>query len=300
MTSLFYLIKRNMKLFFRDKGLFFTALITPLILLMLYVTFLGNVYRDAFVSVLDEYNITVKKELLDGLVGGQLFSSLLAVSTVTVAFCANMLMVQDKVTGVARDISITPTRSSHTAIAYYVSTTLSSLIISFIAILASFIYLSVVGWYMSLADVLFIILDVFIMVGFGTALSSFINFFLSTQGQISAVGSIVSSCYGFLCGAYMPLSQLSEGFRKILSFFPGTYGTALFRKHAMGGAFTEFENTGVPAEIIDGLKEAVDFDVVFFGDKVSVSAMYIYLAIMVIAILGAYVLLNVFKKKETK
>ena len=73
MTSLFYLIKRNMKLFFRDKGLFFTALITPLILLMLYVTFLGNVYRDAFVSVLDEYNITVKKELLDGLVGGQLF-----------------------------------------------------------------------------------------------------------------------------------------------------------------------------------------------------------------------------------
>ncbi len=300
MTSLIYLIKRDIKLFFRDKGMFFTALITPLILLMLYCTFLGNVYRDAFESVLTEYGITVEKKLLDALVGGQLFSSLLAVSTVTVSFCANMLMVQDKANGAAKDISITPVKSSHTALAYYIATTLSALIISLVATLSCVIYLSVVGWYMSWSDVLFILLDVFIMVGFGTALSSVINFFLSTQGQISAVGSIVSSCYGFICGAYMPLSQLSEGFRKVLSFLPGTYGTALFRKHAMSGAFTELENTGVPSAIIDGLKESVDFDVIFFGEKVPVYAMYTYLALTVIIILGAYVLLNVFKRKETK
>ena len=44
------LIKRNIKLFFKDKGMFFTALITPAILLVLYATFLGNVYRDAFLQ----------------------------------------------------------------------------------------------------------------------------------------------------------------------------------------------------------------------------------------------------------
>ena len=98
----------------------------------------------------------------------------------------------------------------------------------------------------------------------------------------------------------MPLSQLSEGFRKVLSLLPGTYGTALFRKHAMSGAFKELENTGVPSEIIDGLKESVDFDVIFFGDKVPEYAMYIYLAAIVLVILGIYVLLNVFKRKETK
>ena len=42
------LIKRNIKLFFKDKGMFLTALITPAILLVLYATFLSNVYRDSF------------------------------------------------------------------------------------------------------------------------------------------------------------------------------------------------------------------------------------------------------------
>ena len=45
MSMAFILIKRNIKLFFKDKGMFFTSLITPAILLVLYVTFLGNVYR---------------------------------------------------------------------------------------------------------------------------------------------------------------------------------------------------------------------------------------------------------------
>ena len=41
MIGLGNLIRRNIKLFFKDKGLFFAALVTPLILLLLFVTFLG-------------------------------------------------------------------------------------------------------------------------------------------------------------------------------------------------------------------------------------------------------------------
>ncbi|HBJ18379.1 MAG TPA: ABC transporter, partial [Clostridiales bacterium] len=41
MTGLLPLIKRNTKLFFKDRGMFFSSLITPMILLVLYVTFLA-------------------------------------------------------------------------------------------------------------------------------------------------------------------------------------------------------------------------------------------------------------------
>ena len=44
MTPFFSLVKRNTKLFFKDKGMFFTSLITPVILLVLYATFLAGVY----------------------------------------------------------------------------------------------------------------------------------------------------------------------------------------------------------------------------------------------------------------
>lgn len=52
MKTLLILTKRNSKLFFKDKGMFFSSLITPAILLVLYVTFLSNVYRDSFLSAL--------------------------------------------------------------------------------------------------------------------------------------------------------------------------------------------------------------------------------------------------------
>ena len=86
------LTRRNIILFFKDKGMFFTSLITPAILLVLYATFLGNVFKDSFMAVLPE-GLKLSDEILNGLVGGQLMSSILAVSCVTVAFCSNMLMV---------------------------------------------------------------------------------------------------------------------------------------------------------------------------------------------------------------
>ena len=68
------LIKRNTVLFFKDKGMFFTSLITPLILLVLYTTFLGNVYEDSFKSVIEAAGLTIDEKLLAGCVGGQLFA----------------------------------------------------------------------------------------------------------------------------------------------------------------------------------------------------------------------------------
>ena len=203
------LIGRNIKLFLKDKGLFFTSLITPLILLVLYVTFLGNVYKDSFLQIVEPFGITLPDDVLGACVGGQLFSSLLAVCTVTVSFCANMLMVQDKVTGAYKDLTVSPVKPQTMALGYYIATLASTLLISFTAVGACMIYLYNVGWFLSVKDVLCILADVVLLVIFGTALSSIINFFLSTQGQISAVGSIVSSCYGFICGAYMPISQFS-------------------------------------------------------------------------------------------
>ncbi len=120
MNTLVALIKRNCKLFFKDKGMFFTSMVTPMILLILYVTFLGNVYRDSFADALPE-GVTVADEVINGLVGGELFSSLLAVCCVTVAFCSNMLMVQDKVSGAGNDLMIAPVRPSILALGYYIA-----------------------------------------------------------------------------------------------------------------------------------------------------------------------------------
>lgn len=296
MKTVVLLTKRNIKLFFKDKGMFFTSMITPLILLVLYATFLANVYRDAFESSFP-LGFEISDELMNGLVGGQLFSSLLAVSCVTVAFCSNLLMVQDKVSGARSDLTIAPVKRSVLALSYYFASAISTLIICLVTVAAGCIYLSQTGWYLTVTDILLIIADVFLLVMFGTALSSIINYFLHSQGQISAVGSIVSSCYGFICGAYMPISSFAEGLQKTLSFLPGTYGTALLRCHTLRGAFEELSDLGVPDVIIDSLRDSVDCNIYFFDSKVEESTMFLILGGTVIALIAIYVLMNKLKKR---
>lgn len=112
MSSLGSLTKRGLKLFFKDKDMLFSSLITPLILLVLYITFLAKVYKDSFLSSLEAAHVAdFPQELIDATVGGQLFSSLLAVCCITVAFCCNMTMVQDKVTGARKDLMMTPSKN---------------------------------------------------------------------------------------------------------------------------------------------------------------------------------------------
>lgn len=232
MKKIINLTIRNIKVYFSDKGMFFTSLITPAILLILYSTFLANVYKDAFISAIPD-GIQISNKLLNGLVSGQLVGSLLSVSCITVAFCSNMLMVQDKVNGNLKDLIITPTDKKTLAISYFLASFISTLIVNLFALGLCLIYIAINGWFMNTNDILLIVLNVISLTLFGCILSSLINSFLSTQGQISAVGSIVSSMYGFIAGAYMPMSQFGTGLRNALLFLPTTYATALMKNSVM-------------------------------------------------------------------
>lgn len=297
MSTLLALLKRNIKLYFKDKGMFFTSLITPMILLVLYATFLNNVYRDSFASNLPA-GFQLEDQLIDGLVGGQLISSILAVSCVTVAFCSNFLMVQDKANGTVKDLRISPVKPAVLSFAYYGATLLSTMVICLAALGICLGYVAAVGWYLSAGDVLLLLLDIGLLVLFGTALSSVINVFLSTQGQISAVGTIISAGYGFICGAYMPISSFGEGLQKVISFLPGTYGTALVRNHAMQGALAEMAEQGVPAAVVESFRDALDCNLYFFESPVSTAGMYGVLGGSILVLVGAFVLLNVVKKER--
>ena len=299
MTVILTLIKRNVKLFFKDKGMFFTSLVTPGILLALYATFLGNVYRDSFTANLPA-GFTIDEKLIGGLVSGQLVSSILAVSCITVSFCSNFLMVHDRANGTAKDLLISPVKVTVLSLSYYVATLISTLLICCSSLGLCLIYIAVSGWYLSVLDIFLLLLDVIILVLFGTALSSVINFFLSTQGQISAVGTIISSVYGFICGAYMPIASFGEWLQKVVLFLPGTYGTSLLRNHALGGVFREMEDIGIPAEAVKGMRDTVDCNLYFSDYRFTEPVMYTILGSAVVVLVVAYVIMNIVKQKKNK
>ncbi len=293
------LVRRNFKLFFKDKGTFFCALITPAILLVLYVSFLGKVYEDSIVSSLPPI-FAEESRIIGGLVGGQLLSSLLAVCCVTVAFCSNLIMIQDKASGARRDLEMAPVRGSTLALGYFIASAVTTMVICLVALALGFIYLAVRGWYLSALDVIMILLDMILLVLFGTSLSSLIHYPLSTQGQASAIGTIVSSGYGFICGAYMPISNFGEPLQIALSFLPGTYGTSLLRRHCMRGAIQALEEKGMHDDISVKLSDVFDSNLYFFDLRVADGVKYLVLAGAVVLLMAGYVLLCAYKEKKQR
>lgn len=291
-----FLIKRNIKLYFKDKMTFFMSLITPLILIVLFVTFLRKIYVGSFTAFMPQ-GLDVGEKIINGFTGGWFLSSILGVSCVTIAFCSNIVMVQDKISGSVMDLLAAPLKKHLLALSYYISNVVTTLIVCYIAMGAGFIYLYAVGWYLSAADVLLIVGDVALCTLFGTACAAVVENFISSQGGVSAVATLVSSMYGFICGAYMPVSQFSAPVRNFVSFIPGTYATSLFRNHYMNGVLAELENK-IPREAIAGIRDSFDGNIYFFGHSVALWQMYVIVGGASAVLIGIYIIMNVIRSKK--
>lgn len=293
------LVKRNLKLYFKDKGLFFSSLITPIILLVLYATFLAKVYKDSFMSNIPD-GVVIEEGIINSVVAAQLISSLLAVSCVTISFCSNLIMITDKANDRIYDLIITPVKRSTLSLSYFISCTISTLIITLSTLVVSFIYLATQGFYLSGLDVIKIILDVILLTLFGSSLSCVINHFCKTNGAASAIGTLVSSIYGFICGAYMPIRQFGKGLQHVLSFLPGTYGTSLIKEHMVQGSLKEIEKIGASKELIDGISESIDARYYFFDNLVTEGPKYIVMIVSVLIFISIFVVLNILQNKKSK
>lgn len=298
MKTVAVLVGRNRKLFFKDKGMLFSSLITPVILIVLYATFLAKVYRDSFLSNLPDA-VHISDELVNGTVAAQLAAALLAVSCITVTFCVNLTMVQDKANGAEKDFLVSPVERSVIYIGYFFSTVLNSLMVNGLALALCLAYMYKMGWYMSASDVLWVLLDEILLVLFGSTLSSIICYPLKTQGQMSAVGTIVSAGYGFVCGAYMPISNFSTGLQKILSYLPGTYGTSLIKNHMLHGIFTELSDSGFPDDVVTAIADSLDCNPAFHGHVVDVGEMVVIMVASVVILGMIYLLMASFSKKHS-
>lgn len=291
------LTHRNIKIYFKDKILFFVSLITPMILIILFLTFLGKVYQDSLLAATQLPDGTLPDKLINGFTGGWLFSSIIAVSGVTVAFCSNV-MVNDKINKAIDDFNITPVKKSTIQLSYFLANFLTTMIVCLVTLVIGMIYLAIVGWYLSVLDVVMIILVMTLNTLFGTLLASIVGQFLNTQGGLSGVSSMVSSMYGFVAGAYMPISQFAPVIQTVLKFLPGTYFTVLLRSYFMRGVLVELNNYVEYPEIVDGLRNAFDGNLVLFDNEVPTWAMFMVVIGTLVVLLALYFLVNYLQRRR--
>ena len=140
-----------------------------------------------------------------------------------------------------------------------------------------------------------IIVDIICGISFGTLFAGVVESFISNQSGLSAVSSLVSSMYGLICGAYMPLAQFSEGLRNALCVLPGV---SILRNHYMNGYLDALSDAGIPSQAIDGIMKSFDAKIYLFGTEIPLGAMYGILMGACALLLVAYIAIVIIKNKR--
>ena len=208
-------------------------------------------------------------------------------------------MIIDKVNKADLDFLVTPLPRWLLTLSYVLSNLISTLIVSFALLGIGLIYLSAVGFYLSFLDVLLIAVDIVLTSAFACLLANLIWSFTRSQGVNSAICALISALYGFICGAYMPLSSMGEAVRNFTSLLPGTYSTVLFRNHFLNGALEAMGET-LPGALVAGIGDGFDVSFAFFGHSVPLYAMYLVIGAADLLMLGLFVLIACWQGKRAR
>ena len=241
MTYLLWrLTARNLKVFFKEKANVFFALLAPLIVLALYVLFLGRIQIDGILASLGDGATAEAEAAVQSFCNSWMLAGALSCACITVPLCACGVMVTDKTRGITSDFFASPVPRWAPAASYFISVVLAGLAIGGAVLGICFVWLAVSGsWYLSAADVFGCIGTVILSVLSSSAFLTFIIGFIRTQGAFMGVNVIFGTVIGFLIGAYMPIGYFPLGVQYFTLFIPGSWSAGMFRNFIMRGALEE-------------------------------------------------------------
>jgi multidrug/hemolysin transport system permease protein len=272
MVQYFELVKRNMRIYLRDRGAVFFSLLSMMIVLILMLFFLGDMSVEGltdFLSALPGRNAGEDADNALMFVTLWTCAGIVSINAVTVTLAVYSSMIKDRTDGRFSSICTAPVSRITISSAYVTSAWLCSCIICVITLVLSEIYCIVKGgmYFSFLSHV-----KLFGMIGVNSftyaALMYLAAVLVKTQGAWSGIGTVVGTLVGFLGGIYIPIGSLAENIGNILKCTPVIYGAKMFRSIMTEEICSEiFDRTPeiLQAEYLDAMGVRIDF----FGVSVS-------------------------------
>ncbi len=269
------LVERNVKIFLKDKMGVFFSLLAPLIVLGLYILFLGDIQMQNLESAFKD--LPIEKDLLKNFVDNWMLAGVISVACVTVSFSAQEIVVKDREKGVLADMLCAPVKRYIISIGYYLSNVIITFFICMIVLIIAFIYMAISGWTMTAGEVFMSFGLLILSVISSSAIISLICKIIKTSAQHSALVGIISAAIGFFIGAYMPIAIFPKAIQYVTLFIPATYSAGLFRELFMRGALEEIEK--VIPQAGSQLEKNFSMQMDFFGKTITAKEMaWIFIA----------------------
>jgi len=290
MTVIVNLVKRNLKLFFRDKVSVFFSLLSVLIIIGVYVLFLGNMMA----SNLEDLVGSNAHFIVDTWV----MAGILSVVSLTTTMGAFHTMIEDKTKKISDDFLSSPIKRSQIVGGYYISSYIIGVIMSIAALIIAEIYIIANGGKLLEITALVKLLGVMLLSVFaGSAIVFFIVSFFKRSAAFSTASTIIGTLIGFLTGIYIPIGSFPSSIQTVIKVFPVSHAASLYRQIMMEAPMSEsFANA--PAEVVSGFKESMGV-IFYFGGKglTTLTNILVLIATGVFFLIVSIVIISIKKKQ---
>ena len=280
-------VSRNLKVFFRDKTAVFFSLLAVLIVLGLYIFFLGDVWVDSFPNIKGVKNL-MNCWIIAGLIG---------VTSVTANMGAFGTMIEDKSKNKIKDFYVSPIKKSKIVGGYIISSFIVGSMMSVVTLIISQIYLVYSGVdvlnFKELTEVFLIILMTSLS---NSAMILFIVSLFSSEKAFSTASTIVGTLIGFITGIYLPISMLPDSVQIIVKLFPTSHGISILRQIFMKKQM-DISFADVPTNYINEFKESMGV-VYYINDKLVSNTTSVFILIASTIIFFFLTVLILYKKKK--
>jgi multidrug/hemolysin transport system permease protein len=284
------LTKRNMLVFFTNKGALFFSMLTPMIILLLYILFLKNNLLSSLRDAAAGLGSLISAEDMDQFVNGLLLTGIISSALITIPYNALEIMVRDREDKVDLDMLSTPVKRFEIILSYFCAAVASAFVQTMIVLLFGIGVLSASGdLYLAADDAVRLVLAVFFGTVSSTAVFMVVMMFFKNMGTCGAFMGILSAISGFVIGAYMPLSQFNRSIQNVCNLVPATGITVLIRNYLTGGILRHMD------ECIGGLdggafmKAMLDifsYNTVVCGEIWTLNLTWIYIIIITVIFVG--------------
>ena len=231
MNDIWNLTRRHIKNYYRDKTSVFFSFLSVIILLAVYLLFLGKMYDDIILPT----ELMKTRFMVGYIMGGVLVVAALTLSLGVIGTYVNDLESK-KING----ILVTPVKRWKVIISYFLSTFLLTLLLTLTMLFLVVLYLGIKGYWMPLLDLLEIVGVVALYVIISVPIVVMLVSFIKSSNAFGALSSIIGTVIGFVSGIYIPLSMLDPFTSTLASFLPFSHMTIHLRRLLMGNDLIAF------------------------------------------------------------
>lgn len=227
MFELWSLTKRHMLRYLKDKAAVFFSFLSIIILLALYILFIGQSYTSDLPDLFPD-------ELKTFLVVSLLMGGVLVINTMSLSLGIMGTFVEDMAKRSIDAFLVTPVKRWKIIVSYYLSAIIVTSVLSLVMWGLTIIYVGMSsGYWYSLAVILkasgLLILYTFI----STSIMIFLVTLLKSLNAFGALSGILGTVIGFASGIYMPLAILGKGVQYVASVNPFTHMSVLLKQVIM-------------------------------------------------------------------